>query len=72
MRRRWVAVLVGLQLAVPTVALVLAPSQFGFQMYSGAGWTKVEMEDTRGEMHELRIPSYVAKARIDIDWTHTH
>lgn len=69
LRRRWVAVAVGLQLAIPSVALVLAPSQFGFQMYSGAGWTQVEMEDTDGRVHDLTVPPYVAEARIDIDWT---
>ena len=69
LRNRWVAAIVGLQLAVPSVALLMAPSQFGFQMYSGAGWTKVEMEDARGTVRDLTVPSYVAKARIDIDWT---
>ena len=69
LRRRWVAAIVGLQLAVPTVALLMAPSQFGFQMYSGAGWTKVQMEDARGTVRDLTVPSYVAKARIDVDWT---
>ena len=69
-RKHWVALVVCLQLAVPTVALLVAPSQFGFQMYSGAGWTHVEMEDSQGRVHDLKVASYVANPRIDIDWTH--
>ncbi len=59
---------VGLQLAVPAVALVVAPSQFGFQMYSGAGWTRSRWRTT-GRVHDLKVTPYVAKPRIDIDWT---
>ena len=61
--------MVGVQLAVPAVALLMAPAQFGFQMYSGAGWTHVEMEDRQGNLHELKVAPYVAEPRIDIDWT---
>jgi hypothetical protein len=69
LRNRWVATIVGLQLAVPAAALVVAPSQFGFQMYSGAGWTRIQMEDADGQVHDLAVATYVAKPRIDIDWT---
>jgi hypothetical protein len=68
-RRPWIAAAVGVQLAIPAVALVLAPSQFGFQMYSGAGWTEIQMEDTDGRVHDLTVPPYVAEPRIDVDWT---
>ena len=68
-RRWWVAALVGVQVAVPAVALLMAPAQFGFQMYSGAGWTHVEMEDRQGNVRELKVASYVANGRGDLDWT---
>jgi hypothetical protein len=47
----------------------MAPSQFGFQMYSGAGWTTIEMEDASGRVHDLTVQPYVASPRIDVDWT---
>ena len=46
-----------------------APSQFGFQMFSGAGWTRVLVEDSSGRVQEHEVADYVAKARIDVDWT---
>ena len=42
-RLRWfVAAVILAQIAVPAVALTLdKPARFGFQMYSGAGWTRI-------------------------------
>lgn len=69
LRTHWVAVIVLLQLAVPAVALAMAPSRFGFQMYSGAGWTHIDMEDEAGESHELQLSTYAANPRMEVDWT---
>ncbi len=68
-RRLTIAGVVALQLAIPVVALATAPSQFGFQMFSGAGWTEVVVEDSDGQVHDHEVAEYVAKARIDVDWT---
>ncbi|NPC43526.1 hypothetical protein [Nocardioides sp. zg-1230] len=57
------------QLLIPLVALVRAPAQFGFQMYSGAGWTRITVVDETGARREHRLADYVALDRIDVDWT---
>jgi hypothetical protein len=68
-RRHWVAAAVVAQLLVPAVALANAPAQFGFQMYSGAGWTRLTVVDDTGAMQVHRLSDYVALDRIDVDWT---
>lgn len=60
---------VAVQVAVPVVALVNAPAQYGFQMYSGRDWTGIEVLDADGEKIEVPFETYIAHIRPDIDWT---
>lgn len=69
MNRRLLIAVAAVQLAVPTVALVRAPSQYGFQMYSGAGWTSVVVERADGTKVYIDPRKYAARYRMDIDWT---
>jgi hypothetical protein len=57
------------QVLVPAVALARAPAQFGFQMYSGAGWTTITVVDEAGVSQERELSDFVALDRIDVDWT---
>jgi hypothetical protein len=61
---------IALQIAVPTVALVLPPSQrFGFQMYSGLGGVAVSVTDDDGVERDLDSPEQlVGKLRPELDW----
>ena len=69
MRSRWLAAAILLQLSIPLFALANAPSQFGFQMYSGAGWTEVTVDHEDGSTRRPSVSDYVALNRIDVDWT---
>lgn len=63
----WLVVVV--QVTVPAVALVNAPAQYGFQMYSGRDWTAIEVLDSHGEKIEVAFETHIAHFRPDIDWT---
>ena len=60
-----------LQFAVPLAALVSSepPTRFGFQMYSGLGWTTVEIHDRDGELVDYNWRQALASTpRPDLDW----
>jgi hypothetical protein len=57
------------QVVVPLVALANSPSQFGFQMYSGAGWTEIRVEHSDGSVRHHQLSDYAALDRMDVDWT---
>ncbi|EON23213.1 hypothetical protein CF8_2755 [Nocardioides sp. CF8] len=57
------------QVAVPAVALGLAPAPFGFQMYAGTGWTQVEVTRHDGSTMQIHPTGLVANYRAEIDWT---
>ena len=64
---------IALQVAVPTIALLLPPPQrFGFQMYSGLGGVTVGVVDDEGVEHDFDdADQLVAKLRPDLDWLPT-
>jgi hypothetical protein len=64
---------IALQIAVPTVALMLPPPQrFGFQMYSGLGGVAVSVTDDDGVERDLDSPEqFVGKLRPELDWLPT-
>ena len=72
---RWPAValgaVIGLQVAVPTAALVLGdpPAMFSFPMYSGRGQVSVQVLDEQGNELPYHQWSKVAGDRPEIDWT---
>lgn len=67
------ALVLALQVAVPTVALLLPPPQrFGFQMYSGLGGVGVSVIDGEGvETAFDDAPQLVGELRPEIDWLPT-
>jgi hypothetical protein len=70
-RLTWaVAVAIGIQVAVPAIALFNhPPTRFGFQMYSGKGATPViTTVDRSGHAEEIDLSSLAANARPEIDW----
>ena len=71
MRAILLAVVVA-QFAVPMIALIgsTPPTRFGFQMYSGQGWTKVRIFDDSGDPIPFDQRAHVAgDLRPEIDWT---
>jgi hypothetical protein len=70
-KRRLLVAAVVVQIAVPAMALMKSPpTRFGFQMYSGQGWTSVEVIGSSGDAIDVDIESYVAGAlRPELDWT---
>ncbi|MEV1131949.1 hypothetical protein [Agromyces sp. NPDC049794] len=64
------ALVIALQIAVPTVALLLPPPQrFGFQMYSGLGGVTLSVVDSDGvETTFDDTDQLVGKFRPEIDW----
>lgn len=68
-RRRLLGISLAFQVGVPVAALTLAPAPFGFQMYSGSGWTTVEVEDSHGTRTGLDPAGLVGRLRMDTDWT---
>jgi hypothetical protein len=70
-RRRLVAAVIALQVAVPTIALAHSvPSRFGFQMYSGQGGVAVEAVDARGRAVPVDLDRIVpGLLRAEFDWT---
>lgn len=68
-----IVAVIALQIAVPTVALMLPPPQrFGFQMYSGLGGVAVTVVDGEGDEHAFDTPEeLVGKLRPELDWLPT-
>lgn len=70
-RRRLLALAIGAQIAVPTLALgVPAPTRLGFQMYSGAGHLPiVELISREASTTRVALTDLVAVPRPEIDWS---
>jgi hypothetical protein len=68
-----VALVIAIQVAVPTVALLVPPPQrFGFQMYSGLGGIGVTVIDGEGVESTFEGASeLVGELRPEIDWVAT-
>jgi hypothetical protein len=68
-----VALVILVQITVPTVALLLPPPQrFGFQMYSGLGGIGVTVIDGEGAESAFEdAPQLVGDLRPEIDWLPT-
>jgi hypothetical protein len=68
-----VALVIAVQVAVPTVALLLPPPQrFGFQMYSGIGGIGVTVIDSGGDETAFDdAMQLVGELRPEIDWLPT-
>lgn len=66
-----VAAVIGVQVAVPAIALLdEPPTRFGFQMYSAQGGVKVESVDAEGQSIEVNLDSVIAGSlRPEFDWT---
>jgi hypothetical protein len=68
--RRFVAVAIALQVAIPTVALLEGPpSRFGFHMYSGQSALEVTVVDADGRTIPVDLDQWVARGRSELDWT---
>jgi hypothetical protein len=44
------------------------PTQYGFQMFSALGWTRVTVRDPNGEVLPVHAQSHTANFRDDINW----
>ncbi|RXZ72673.1 hypothetical protein [Agromyces albus] len=68
-----VLLVIAIQVAVPTVALLLPPPQrFGFQMYSGLGGVGVTVIDSEGVESSFEDAlQLVGELRPEIDWVAT-
>jgi hypothetical protein len=56
------------QLLVPAIAYTHLPTQYGFQMFSGLGWTRVTVQDAGGTTLPVQSSRYTANFRDDINW----
>lgn len=65
------AVVIGVQIVVPALALVDdPPARFGFQMYSALGGTSLEAFNASGKLIDVNLDSLVAGSlRPELDWT---
>jgi len=66
---RLIAAVIAAQALVPALALLHAPHQYGFQMYSGLEWVEVRVTDAAGKELDANPVDYVARFRGDVDWT---
>lgn len=66
------ALLIALQIFIPTIAYFLPPPQrFGFQMYAARGGVKVVVIDRHGSSHLFDAEPLVGQLRPEIDWRET-
>jgi hypothetical protein len=68
-RAALVLVVIAVQVIVPVIAYFHLPSQYGFQMFSGLGWTHVKVLDVKGRAMPVDVLRHVHNFRDDIDWT---
>ena len=70
-RKRWLALIVGVQFSVPAVALAMEPpTRLGFQMYSGLGEVpEITITANDGSTDEVAIGDVVAVPRPELDWS---
>ena len=66
---RLIVAVIAVQALVPALALLNAPHQYGFQMYSGLEWVEVRVTDAAGEEMEVDPVDHVARFRGDVIWT---
>lgn len=68
-----VVLVIALQIAIPTIALLLPPPQrFGFQMYSGHGGVTIVVVNREGVENILDdADKLVGKLRPELDWLST-
>jgi hypothetical protein len=66
-----VVAVIGLQVALPALALVNdPPARFGFQMYSALGGVSLKTVDAAGKPLDVDLESIIAGAlRPEFDWT---
>jgi hypothetical protein len=65
-----VMAVIGLQVAVPAIAMLTddPPAKFAFPMYSGQGQVVVEIEDADGRELPFVSSTAIAGFRPEIDW----
>jgi len=67
-----IAVVIALQIIVPTIAFIPAPPQrFSFQMYSARGGIEVTVIDDQGVERAFDAEPLVGQLRPEIDWSRT-